>query len=294
MFRYAHLNANPVLVSTKRNGIPIVATRNGFNYVISAVEVNNAVYLFDASSKNGQVNLLKPNILNWQGRLIREDGSSTWVLLIPSKHAVSNVMLNATITKDLNVNGDVKKRITGHLAIEAREKFSNVAKDDIRKELEKNKIETELSNIEIKDLDNLGKPVSLSYNFESFNLVEEIEGKLYVSPMLFIGEKGNPFISEERIYPVDFGYLKKMRALVNIDIPEGYTVEQLPENTSFSFGNNDAIFRYKISSTATKIQLSLEFSINQSLISPSNYKNLKGFYQLMVDKQNEKVVLSKQ
>ncbi|WP_239021935.1 DUF3857 domain-containing protein [Pontimicrobium aquaticum] len=39
MLRYAGVNSNPVLVSTRQNGIPLFPTREGYNYVISCVEV---------------------------------------------------------------------------------------------------------------------------------------------------------------------------------------------------------------------------------------------------------------
>ncbi len=39
MLRTAGLNANPVLVSTKDNGIPFFLTLNGFNYVVSIVVI---------------------------------------------------------------------------------------------------------------------------------------------------------------------------------------------------------------------------------------------------------------
>jgi len=293
MFRYAKLNANPILVSTKNNGIPIMATRNGFNYVISGVEVKNAVYLFDATNKNSEVNILKPNLLNWQGRLIREEGSSTWVPLIPTKLAVKDVMISASIEDGLLVKGKLQKRQTGHYSQHARNKYENMSADDVRKELEKEKGETEISDIEFTNLDVLNKPVGLKYNFESADIVEDISGKLYFSPMLFIGEKENPFKMEDRKYPIDFSFPKKDRITVNIKIPEGYKVESLPKNTSFSFGENGGSFKYLISETNGTVKLSVDFTINQSLISPNEYIILKGFFQLMIEKGNEKIVLSK-
>ena len=38
MLRYAGINANPVLVSTRSNGIALFPNRTAFNYVIAAVE----------------------------------------------------------------------------------------------------------------------------------------------------------------------------------------------------------------------------------------------------------------
>lgn len=294
MFKYAKLNANPVLVSTKSNGISVFPTRSGFNYVLSGVEVNNAVLLFDATDKNSEVNILSSKLLNWKGRLIREDGSSTWVPLIPRKPAVRNVMLNASITEDLVVSGVVKTRLTGHFSKETRELYENVAEDDIRKYLEKDKGEIEISEIEFKNLETLYKPVDLSYNFESEDLVEEIGGKLYFSPMLFIGEKENPFKLEDREYPIDFEFPKKNRVIFKVEIPEGYIVESLPESANFGLANSDLTLKYQVSAQGNFVNLMADFSINKTVIAADQYANLKGYYQLLIEKFNEKVVLIKE
>jgi hypothetical protein len=41
------------------------------------------------------------------------------------------------------------------------------------------------------------------------------------------------------------------------------------------------------------LQLSVELSINKSFIAAEEYGNLKKFYELLIAKENEKVVLSK-
>jgi hypothetical protein len=48
MLRYG-LNANPVLVSTRSNGIAMFPNRTAFNYVIAAVENGGNYTLLDAS-----------------------------------------------------------------------------------------------------------------------------------------------------------------------------------------------------------------------------------------------------
>jgi hypothetical protein len=101
------------------------------------------------------------------------------------------------------------------------------------------------------------------------------------------------FTSETRNYPVDFEFSRKIRNIITIEIPEGYEVESMPENTNFGFGQNLGSFRFQISNTGNKIQLSTELSINNPMIDSSEYENLKGFYQLFIEKENEKVVLKK-
>ncbi len=294
MLRYAGLNANPVLVSTKSNGIPIFPTRNGFNYVIASVENGNSVVLMDATNKEGEPNVLEAELLNWQGRIIREDRSSSWVSLYPSSHASQSTMMNLSINKDdYSVSGSAQNQFTGHYALQQRKTYKNIQQDQVRKKLEKNRGETEISNIDFKNLENLYTPVTLKYDFENFDAVEEIGGKLYLSPLLFLAIDENPFKLSERNYPIDFNYPVKDRYIVTVDIPEGYTVESVPESTNFVLGENLGAFKYLINNVGKKLQISVEFAINTAIMPAQDYSNIKKFFKLLIDKEHEKVVLSK-
>ncbi|MEP6930089.1 MAG: DUF3857 domain-containing protein, partial [Flavobacterium sp.] len=65
MLRNAGLTANPVLVSTRSNGIALFPNRTAFNYVIAAVETPNGSILLDATSKYSSPNILPFRVLNW-------------------------------------------------------------------------------------------------------------------------------------------------------------------------------------------------------------------------------------
>lgn len=293
MLRYAKLQANPVLVSTKEHGIPLFPTRNGFNYVIAAVDLPQGTLLLDATNKDAEIGVLKSNILNWQGRVILKDGSSNWISLSSLMPAVKNAMVNIDIMPDLSVTGKTQNRFTGNYAFLYRTEFKNLNEDAQRKEIEKSTNQAELSNLQFENLETLGKPVSLQYDFEMFDAIEDVAGKLYFSPMVFMATKESPFKPETREYPIDFGYPMKDRYIINIALPEGYKVESLPENAAFNLGENTGSYRYLISQVGNKLQLSVEFSINKSFIAAEEYANLKKFYELLIAKENEKVVLSK-
>jgi hypothetical protein len=294
MLRYAGLNANPVLVSTKSHGIPIYPTINGFNYVIgSVIDRSGVVHLLDATNKKNEINILESKLLNWQGRIISAEGNSTWVPLSPKDHAVTNTMVNASFNEDFSIKGTSQNRYTGHYSLEYRNKYFNLSSDEKRKNIEDEIGETEVSEVEFKNLEKLYEPVQLSYNFESFDIVENINDKLYFSPMLYLVIKENPFKLEERMYPIDYGYPVKDRYLITIAIPEGYQVESMPESIQFGLEENMGSFRYSASNMTDKIQLSVEFAINEPLMAATSYTSLKKFYQLVIEKENEKIVLSK-
>ena len=293
MLRYAKLEANPVLVSTKSHGIPLFPTRNGFNYVIAAVDLPQGTLLLDATNKDAEIGVLKSNILNWQGRVIKKDGTSGWVSLSSMVPAVKSAMVNVEISPDMKVTGKSKNRFTGNYAFQYRTEYKSLNEDAQRKQIEKNSAQTELSNLKFENLNSPGEPVSLEYDFEYLDAVEDVAGKLYFSPMIYLATKETPFKSETRQYPIDYGHPMKDRYIINIDLPEGYKVESLPQNAVYNLGESTGSYRYLISQIGNKIQLSVEFAINQSFIAADEYGNLKKFYELLIAKQQEKVVLSK-
>lgn len=293
MLRHANLDANPVLLSTKKHGIPLFPTRNGFNYVIAAVEMPQGVLLLDATNKDAEIGVLKSNILNWQGRLVKKDGTSGWVSLSSLVPAVRSAMVNVEISPEMAVLGTAKNRFTGNYAFQYRTEYKNLNAEAQLKQIEKNANQAEFSNMQFENLNTPGEPVSLNYDFESLDAVENVAGKLYFSPMVYLATKETPFKSETRQYPIDYGYPIKDRYIISIDLPEGYKVESMPENAMFNLGENTGSYRYLISQAGNKLQLSVELAINQSLIGAEEYVNLKKFYELLIAKENEKVVLSR-
>ena len=293
MLRYAGLDANPVILSTRNNGIPVFPTRNGFNYVIAGVVLDGSVLLMDATNKIGAINLLEESLLNWNGRLIREDGTSDWVSLSPKSHAQENTLVNVEIDADFELASKVRSQYTGNYGLRYRKRFGGKDAQEQLETFEKRHSGIEVNELQIENLDNPYKPVQISYDFEMENGVERIGDKVFISPLIHLASKETPFKSEQRQHPVDFGYPWKDRYIITIHIPEGYKVDRLPENGIFSMENGLGSFKYLISNTSNTIQVSTEMLINSSIISPEMYQGLKAFYDMVVTKENEKVVLSK-
>ena len=50
---------------------------------------------------------------------------------------------------------------------------------------------------------------------------------------------------------------------------------------------------YEVKTLGKKVMINYLFSINTDIIVPANYPYLKEFYQMVVEKGNEKIVLTK-
>lgn len=293
MLRYAGIDANPVILSTRDNGIPVYPTRNGFNDVIAGAKLGDHTYLLDATNKKGAPDLLDENLLNWNGRMIREDGSSEWVSLYPSAHATESTLINTEINADLTTTGSLKSRYTGNYGLLFRKKFGESSQDDQLKAFEGMYSGIELDGLALENLDNVYEPLEVAYDFELLSGIEEVGDKLYVSPLMHKATDENPFKSDERLHPIDFRYPWKDRYIVNIKIPEGYTVESIPESVLYNMTDKLASFAYRVSKSGNSINISTDFSLNSSIIAPDYYQDLKKFYEMIVTKQNEKIVLTK-
>jgi len=293
MLRHAGLKANPVLVSTRANGISIFPNRTAFNYVIAAIEIDNDVILLDATDQYSIPNILPVRVLNWNGRLIRSNGTSASVDLEPKSNSKDIVNILASIDTQGKVTGKIREQHFDYKAFVHRASYNNLAKDNYLEKLEK-----EYSGIEIGDYESLNnkdltKPIVENYSFQHNSISELIGDKIYFSPMLHFTEKENPFKEDKREYPVDFVFPQQFKYTFTITIPDNYVIESIPTPISIQMQENISSFKYNIVNAGKQVQVNVSLDINYSSIPADYYETLKNFYKTMIEKQNEKVVLRK-
>lgn len=293
MLRYAGVNANPVILSTRRHGISMFPTLNGFNYVIVAIEVDEAVILLDATNYYGEPNILPMRALNWTGRLIRKDGSWNQLNLFPEETAVQATSMNVKLSENGDIEGKQRTQYTSHNAMLFRQAYTSAEEEEFLETLENNIGDIEIDEYEVKNTKNIGKPIIESYAFVKESQAEVIGDKLYFSPLFFFAKTENAFKSESRVYPVDFSYPWKRKVMINIALPEGYVVESLPEPTAVKLPDNLGMYSFNISKTPVGLSVVIQRQINTSIVTPDKYGALREFYKMLVKKETEKVVLKK-
>ena len=293
MLKYAGLTAYPVLVSTRRHGTPLFPTRDGYNYVISYVKLPEGNMLLDATNKYCTPNVLPFRALNWQGRVIAEGGGSTLVDLYPKQKSKNSISMMVNLNAEGDIDGRYRSSKTNHMALSFREKYNETNEDDFLEKLENKYEGLEVSDFQVKNNDDLSKPVLESYEFIMESQADIIGDKLYFSPMFFLKTLENPFKLEHREFPVDFGYPTVSKYRLFIKLPEGYKVESLPEKTAFGMPDNLGVFKYNLVQSGNTIQLTIDSEINQSIISPLYYDALKEYFKQRVDKEAEQIILTK-
>lgn len=293
MLKHAGIQANPVLLSTKSNGIPVFPNRTAFNYVVAAVEIENDVILLDATSSNTFLNILPSRTHNWVGRLIRDSGSSTDINLMPKKISNDKVMIMANIDPSGTIEGKLREQYFDYIAYFFRENNAKLSEESYIEKLEKRHQGIEIDDYSVANMKDLEKPIVENYSFKHSNLVEIIGDKMYISPMMFFELKENPFKQEKRNFPIDFSIPFNDSYSISLNLPEGYEVEFIPEKINLAMQDDYGFYSFNISSSLKTIQISSTFSINASIVPAQHYMMLKDFYKLMIEKQSEKIVLRK-
>jgi len=293
MLREAGLNAKPILLSTRNHGVSFFPTREGFNYIISGVQMSDKLIYLDATEKYSAPNVLPLRTVNWKGRIINDKENSDWVDLIPTNYALDENYLAISFDEEKEVSGVIRTVYTNLNALNYRSR-NNHLKEDVVIEALENKYNIEIEDFKITNKKNILKPVVRTFKFNGEDLVEEINGKIYVSPLFFLTSKINPFKLKERKFPVDYGVPIKDKNTISIKIPKGYKVESLPPNIAIGISDNIGVYRYKIVATPTKLMIVSQLQINEAIITPKYYQELKEIYNQMIKKQTEKIVLVKE
>jgi len=292
MLQYAGLDANPVLVSTIENGIPIFPTRYGFNYVIAAVQSPDGLVLLDATEKNSLPNVLPRRVLNFQGMLIKKNGKSEWIPLYPTQHSFSKTVISAKLN-EMGFSGVARKTLTNNLLLNYRIEVRDKSKDDLIKWIDEDYKEIEVINARVSNLDNLEKNTIETIQFESESFVEEIDGKIYINPLLYKQLTQNKFKTDKRNFSIFYDYPRAYINEVNISLPENYSVESIPEALEFILPDNLGFFKYTILQEGAMLKVKSSLVINKAVIPANYYTDLKEFYNQIIVKEAEKIIIQK-
>jgi hypothetical protein len=293
MLNRAKISAFPVVLSTRENGMLSFthATVSDCNYVIVKADINGKPMLLDATEPNLQTGCIPFRCLNGEGHLVGNELSESVPLSNPK--SIENAMVQLEI-KDGKMTGTIEKRLVGLSAFDFRESVKTAGgKQEQFDKLKNSSSELDYLEYKYNNLDSLSQPVSIAYKIAMKEGQDTDAGIIYIDPVLVNRHKDNPFTSPTRIYPVDFGVPFTEGYNMQLTIPEGYKAEGLPESKSFVMEGKGAQFLYQISQVENKIVLNLRLSIDKTQYIPSEYQALKTFYDLVVNKQAEQIILKK-
>ena len=292
--REAGITAEPVLISTRNHGLVTNHTPpniHKFNYVVIYTKVGEKEYLIDATEPFAALNTLPEKCLNGEGLLL----SSTeprWLNLRFGSSTKQVYYTKADFNKDLSMKGKMQFSSTGYSALKHRKELANLGEKKFMDDLASKTDNWELAEYKIQETGNLAEALKLDFNFTVPSQAPNAS-TIYLKPIMNQAYRQNPFKAENRKFPIDFACPFEETFIYNYTIPEGYQVEELPKNALVTLPENGGKYVYSITSAGNSINVISKISIDRAVFASEEYPYLKEFFNHVLAKHAEQIVLKK-
>lgn len=287
----AGINAFPVIMSTRENGILPVThpTLSALNYMITGIQIDTALYFTDASSKYGSLNILPQRCLVDRARIVQEKGRSGWVDL--TKVCSGSIIKNISCKfEDGIYTGTVNGWYKDESAYDFRRKMHNHKSEEEYIEKMSSEFAGEIEDYSVDGINNTAVAVNEKFKLKTTTTLND--EYIYINALLEPQYTENIFKSEERKLPIDFNYLINFKENISIEVPEGYTIEELPKSERFTFDDKITCL-FQLSQQSNTIILRYSFVLNEVKFLNTEYEHLKDFFAKIYAKNQEKIILKK-
>lgn len=283
-----------VLVSTRDHGFVRQATpiSSQFNYVVCLVRFADKQVLLDGTDNLLPTGVLPERCLNGSGFVVSKTGAYSWVELTLPVKSLSYYDIELKLGNQGELQGKIKLDQSGYYAHSGRKKFLSKGKDDYVKDIIDGR-SWEVSNSSFTNDKEVTQPFKEIHEVVINDHVVSTDAVVYINPFVVSQLTENPFKSETRKYPVDFGSPTERLYSCRITIPDGYVIDELPKSGILRLPDNSAKYTYSLVQTGALLTLSSRLQINNSLFTQDEYPNLREFYNQIVAKQAEQIVLRK-
>jgi hypothetical protein len=292
----AGINVEAVLISTRTHGVvnklyPVITE---FNYVLAKANIGDKSYLLDATDPLLSFGILPMRCLNDQGRVMSLDKPSYWIDISTPATQNTTRVLDLTLTIEGKLVGKMTNYSRGYSAYQKRQaikRFNTV--EEYIENLDERLSKTKIRKFEINGIDSLDATVSEIYEVEMDGYEGMNHEKLSFNPFIFNQITTNPFKLNERSYPVDWGMPSEERFILNMKLPEGYVIENPPQNITAALPNQGGMFVVAYNELSNSFSLSHVTQFKKSIYGPGEYPYLKELYNKIILSEKSEMVFKK-
>ena len=289
--RAAGLNADPVVLGTRDYGRPhpIYPNRKKLKNVVAIFELDGQSVFADASSKGLPLGFLSQRCLHGDGWRVSAEKPGFIAL---QSNATGAQVCFFDLSHDAGAwTGKFTYKSTGYLAAA---NLQGIGKDG-----KQNYLKSELEVL--SDWQRTGEP-SLTFLDAPLGVMIEMPLRqeseeadiMYFKPVFKNSFTENPFQTETRLWPLDLPYALNFNNVLNLTIPEGYTIAEMPENAAIVLGDKkDMVYQYRCSLDENRLMIISKLQMNRIFYLPQEYPDLRKMFDLIEQKHQEMVVLKK-
>ena len=288
------ITAYPVIMSSRDNGkLPQnFPSFYRFNTFVVAVTDGTETYYLDASGSKGYLNVLPARLYVDKARTVRKGKKGEFINLQNFAKGKEQIFIEAELSKDGILKGTCSNRFSGNAASDKRMEFFN-AKDSAEYVSQlANKGNLSITKYETKGYKQFVPDVEEKFEFTK--KVDITGDNLYLNAFIFSAPLGeNPFKMPTRDMPVEFGYKNEKSVVVNIKLPEGYTLEEGPKNTTVRTEDSSISGKIITTSAGNMVTVIYKFQNNKLVYNQDQYTALKNLFDRFENASNSVLIIKK-
>lgn len=291
----ADLKPEQVFVSTKNHGpaskFPLF---DQYDHLICRVKAGETTLYLDLTEKLASYDLPSLQVLNGPSLLLKD--STTHLITLNPYYKSNSLWMVQVDLSESSLDMEVKESHSGYAALARRKQLAAKKRgilnlgDPLRPMKQAAPITPRYEHIETPEF-----PLDIYYE-ESLNFQDfcEVKGdSMFISPLVCF-EASMPFKEKKRILPIDLEFLRSYNFMVNFSLPEGYKVAKMPSSIKMSVASKSLGFTIQANEISGVIAIHSKFEVLKPQIYPEDYPALREFYQKMLDRESEKIVLVKE
>jgi hypothetical protein len=292
---FGGLSVDPMLLSTRKNGLPIELhpVLSDFNYVVARVTIGDQIYLLDASDPFLMFGMLPERCINGKGRVFTDKGSF-WEELKPKEKSKKISMLNLSLEQDGSFKGTIEHTYYGYRAVDQRKHIASFnSVDEYLNSVKKKLPSTEIISHEIKGFDDFESSITEKFEVAIEGFDDLNKNNLLLNPFFTDKIESNPFKSNERLYPVDFGVPLERTMILTLNVPAEFELVEKPESNALVLPNSGGRFLFDVTSRENQLQINYSLAINKTVFHSQEYQYLKELFSRIIQTQQSDLVFSR-
>ncbi|MGD9488580.1 MAG: DUF3857 domain-containing protein [Calditrichaceae bacterium] len=293
LLKHAGLDAKPLLISKKSQGMinPNWVQLQQFNHVLVYLRLKNQELFLNTCDKYCPPGYLTPEFDVMDGLLIDEKKGS----IIKIKPLRAENLLTVETDANLEVNNSLiaHSNLT-YEGLEAVSERENISAKELN-EYFANKLkdlysEAVLDSFNCENLDSIDLPLTVDLFYHLPDYINDTGTIAYFTPPFMTRTKKNPFIREQRQFPVDYSSDFTKSETININFPDTYSISEKPRIASGRMENLS--FTKIYFENGNSIECRRKFNLGRTQFQPKEYMTLRKIYDIIVSSDQDQIVLN--
>lgn len=293
LLKKAGHEVRPALIKTRERGLQndLFPSLSEFNYVIVEVIFENEVILLDATEKFLTMGNIPTRAVSNNYFVIESNQGNIKTLNNPNNYLKAVALSYEVDMTEEALIGNGKEKYSNYgavlereLMIEEGQQFEETLGQD-----ESRGNTTGFEKIENKD--DIYNPLTYVIEKNLYKEIKFIEDKILIEACLDSPYGENPFTEDQRAFPIFYTNKINISWSYQIRVPEGYTVETIPETIFISLGKSNDKYLYDCKVFNDIIQITSKIKVNNEIIPAEQYEAAKQFYEVIERKHQEKIIL---